>query len=215
MRNITRRAALTGLATLPLSATPSLATPTTSELVEQRREEMIDKIENGEIYLPTPEEVFALTDSKEQADQAALSLSKLDSNEAKINLEVRKEQEALTELYRSENKVQAGSRLIHPKPYMSPQYINNAYQIMTPDGLHHPYTHTGVLNVLRPNVLAIRPNWSRGRVFMYDAVIQGTYWTVWRSRQVDWVWLNWKRDGWGARVNSSVTKVERYRLPGM
>lgn len=215
MINITRRAALTGLATLPLSATPSLAAPTTSELVEQRREEMIDKIENGEIYLPTPEEVFAFTGSKEQADQTALNLSKLDSNELKINQEIRKEQEALTELYRSENKRQAGARLIHPKPYMSPQSASIAYQVMTPDELHHSYFHTGELRVLRPGVLAIRPNWSLGRVYMYDVVLNTYYWTIWRARHTNWIWLNWDTDGWGARVTSSVSKIERYNLRGI
>lgn len=173
---------------------------------------LVAPVEQGQIYLPSPDEVLKLTGSRQQAENANAILSNLSNSELRTNQEIAREQEALTQKYREEYLLMLkGAKAASPEN--SVQAIStNAYQIMDGAGRIHSYYHNGVQNVLMQTARAIRPNWSRGRVFMYDAVHKTSYWTIWRSHQNSWTYLNWFKDGWGANNYSSITKVERYSV---
>lgn len=133
-------------------------------------------------------------------------------SELRHNQEAAREQEDLTQRYRQEYlSMLKGTK--GTSPLNSVQAIStNAYQIMDSSGRIHSSYRNGVQNVLMQAARAIRPNWSRGRVFMYDAVHKTSYWTIWRSHQESWTYLNWFKDGWGVNNYSSITKVERYSV---
>lgn len=174
---------------------------------------LVAPVEQGQIYLPSPEEVLKLTGSRQQAENANAILSNLSNSELRTNQEIAREQEALTQKYRNEYLLMLDKAGPEGKNRVSPQEIStNAYQIMDGPGKIHFYYHNGVQNILMPSAQAIRPNWSRGRVFMFDAVHQTSYWTIWRSHQQAWTYLNWYKGSWGYNHYSSITKVERYSV---
>lgn len=177
---------------------------------EERWKILKGKVLEGEIYFPSAQEVFQLTGSTTQARMASETSSLMDRKVLAANTEISVEQSNLTDKFRNESR----EILKFSENFGSDSPMTNrfdSYELMDSAGLHHPYNHTGVVSVHKPYVQAIRPRASKGRVFMFDAVLQKTYWTIWRWNHHQWVYLNWFTDGWGHKNLSSVTKVERYR----
>lgn len=219
-------AALAGATTLALGQNSAFATEDAKQLTQQKIGKQIDL---GEIYIPTAEETLELTGSQASVDSNEKILKKLSRSQAKKNEENRKIQEKLTYEFREEYRQAIQSNdltarfaqdITSPGSSQTAASANtyaagasSLYYVKNSDGMSYYYSHTGILGTnLHPLAHSLQANWSRGRSFVFDPTVQGTWWSVWRYKDTAWHAFPTMRGASGGLMYSSVTKVERYNI---
>lgn len=224
----TSAVALAGAATLSVGQSSAFAAEDAKQLAQANVAKQIDL---GEIYIPTATETLEITGSQDAATSNEKILKRLSRSQLKKNEELRKVQEKLTYEFREEYQqaIQSsdlsasyaqGSSAYGLSQVEASSGVNavasgttNRYFVKNANGQSYYYSHNGILPTnLHMYARALQANWSRGRCYVFDPNVQGSWWSVWRYKDSNWHYFPTLTGASGTLLYSTVTQVERYNV---